>query len=53
MSSIYDNDYTEIDSSPLGTQQARFLEEYFSPSNFFERHCAENPSAHSCKIYTD
>lgn len=51
--SIYDTDYAETDSSPMATQQARFLAEYFSPANFYERHCEANPGAVECRIFED
>ena len=50
---IYDNDYTEVDSSPMATQQQKFLKEYFSPARFFERHCAANPDAPECRVFED
>ncbi len=48
---MLDLDYIETDSSPMGTLQAKFLEEYFSPANFFNRLCALDPSAPECREY--
>ena len=45
--SPYDSDYTEIDASPLATQQRKWLE---SPASFYFRDCAANPSASHCRI---
>ena len=46
-SPIYDADYTEIDPSPLATQQSKWLA---SPASFYFRDCAANPSAAHCRI---
>ena len=51
--SLYDNEYFEADASPMTTLQRKWLDEYFSPANFFERFCSTNPSAPECRIYED
>lgn len=51
MSAIYDVETYETDASPMTTLQAKFLEEYFSPANFFERLCLLDPSAPECREY--
>lgn len=48
---IYETETFEADASPMSTQQARFLSEYFSPANFFERLCSLDPSAPECREY--
>lgn len=45
--SIYNHDYDEFDPSPDATLQNRWLT---SPSTFFERECALNPSSTHCRI---
>lgn len=45
--SPYDSDYSEIDPSPLATQQRKWLA---SPASFYFRDCAANPSAAHCRI---
>ena len=45
--SPYDSDYTEIDASPLATQQSKWLA---SPASFYFRDCAANPASAHCRI---
>ena len=45
--SPYDSDYTEVDASPLATQQRKWLE---SPASFYFRDCTTNPAAAHCRI---
>ena len=51
MINIYEDAVFETDASPMTTQQSKFLEEYFSPANFFERLCTLDPSAPECREY--
>ena len=51
--SIMNSDYHEIDSSPMATQQQKFLEEQEQSSwrARYERFCEENPWDLECKIF--
>ena len=47
----YSDDFPfEADKSALGTQQSKWLE---SPSTYFDRLCALDPSAPECRVYED
>ena len=48
--SPYNSDYSEIDPSPMATQQAQWFD---SPSTYFERTCALNPGATECRTFED
>ena len=53
---MFDHDYTEIDPSPMATQQQRFiadLEAVQAKANYWDIYCGTNPSAPECKIYED
>ena len=56
MSNIYDNDYTEIDPSPMATQQQRFVADLVAvqaKATYWDVFCGVNPSAPECKLYED
>ena len=48
---VFETEVFEADASPMATQQRKFLDEYFSPANFFERLCLLDPSAPECREY--
>lgn len=55
---MLDNDFQEIDSSPLATLTLRFFEELeaqkaITGRNFWDGFCDLNSDAPGCKIYED
>ena len=53
---MIDNDYIEIDPSPMATLQQRFiadLEAIQAKATYWDVHCTIDPSAPECKIYED
>ena len=55
---MLNQDYHEIDASPLASMTIRFFEELQAEkeakgSNFWENFCELNSSAPECKVYGD
>ena len=48
---VFESEVFEADACAMSTLQGKFLEEYFSPANFFERLCLLDPSAPECREY--
>ena len=48
---VFEDEVFEVDASPMSTLQRKFLDEYFSPANFFERLCLLDTSAPECREY--
>ena len=53
---VYDNDYTEIDPSPMATLQRRYVADLVAiqaKATYWDVYCSTDPSAPECKVYED